>query len=342
MRRRWITVIFLLGLIGVVVSACTQDAGIETALTTGASEGTVELSPSDTPAPSATITNSPTPSSTPTPTMTPVYYEVQLGDDMYSIGWLFDVSPQAIMTANPSVDPRAMSVGTSLLIPITPTPVPTTTATSESEPTATLTPSATPDPSDLGEPDCYPDSLGGLWCFVMVDGAETGALENVSAVITLTAGEQTREEIATMPLNLLPEGESLPLIAYFEPPVLEGFTASAKMDFFLPVMPDDARYLEAEITEKEVMFNNSALVATVSGAVHIPDDGPDAAYVWIVAAAFDADGRIVAVRRWDSMEMLTAGADRPFELTLYSLSGAIDRVDLVVEARAVDEQTDNE
>lgn len=327
-----------MGLIGVLVSACAQEAVDETTSPTG----TLSPHPTDTASPSPTEITRPTPSLTPTPTMTPVYYEVQLGDDMYSIGYLFGVSPQAIMTANPSVDPRAMSVGTSLLIPITPTPAPTATATSETDPTATQTPSGTPDPTDLGEPDCYSDSLGGLWCFILVDSAKTGALENVSAIITLSAGDQTREEIATMPLNLLPEGESLPLIAYFQSPVLDDFTASAKIDFFLPVMADDSRYLEAEITDEDVRFNNSTLAATVSGVIHLPIDSPDAAYVWISAAAFDSAGRIVAVRRWDSAASLPAGSDQSFELTLYSLGGAIDRVDLVVEARAVDEQVEDE
>lgn len=261
---------------------------------------------------------------------------------MYYIGWLFDISAQAIMTANPSVDPRSMSVGTSLLIPITPTPEPTATATNEFEPTATPEPSATPDPSDLGEPDCYSDALGGLWCFILVDSANTGALENVSATVILNSGDQTREETATLPLNLLPEGDSLPLIAYFQPPVFEDYTASVNIGFSLPVMADDARYLDAEITEQVVNFNDSALGATVSGVIHLPEGGPDAAYVWVSAAAFDIDGRIVAVRRWDSMDSSSAGSDLPFELTLYSLAGAIDRVDLVVEARAVDEQTENE
>jgi hypothetical protein len=82
---------------------------------------------------------------------------------MYSIGWRFNVSPYQIMTANPTVNPRAMGVGTTLLIPITPNPNPTET------PMVALTPTATPlFSARYPAPDCYPDALGGLWCFVLV------------------------------------------------------------------------------------------------------------------------------------------------------------------------------
>jgi len=290
--------------------------------------------PSDTPFATHLLTgfSSPTPSATITPTATPVYYEVQLGDDMYSIGWLFDVSPEAIMTANPTVDPRAMSVGTTLLIPITPMPEVSANATQ------TLESTAAPDPSDLGEPDCYSDSLGGLWCFVLFENTQNSAQENVSAVITLSNDDQTQQETAILPLNLLPAGTSLPLVAYFHAPILEGFTTSARLDFSLPVMADDQRYLDVEIGEQNVAYSDDGSMAVASGVIQLPEDGPDAAYVWVSAAAFNVDGHIVAVRRWDSTAAVPAGQDLPFELTLYSLGGAISRVDLVVEAPAVDEE----
>lgn len=341
MRKQWIAVFLTFGLIALLLFACTQETPTVSITPTETLAGTLNLYPSDTPTatPWPTGYNSPTPSPTITPTATQVYYEVQSGDDMYSIGYAFDVSPQAIMTANPTVDPRAMSIGLSLLIPVTPQPELTSTTT---EKTQVAEATATPDPSDLGEPDCYLDSLGGLWCFVLVESSKTGVLENVSAIITLSGEDETRQESAALPLNLLPEEESLPLIAYFQPPVLENYTASAEIEFSLPVMADDQRYLDTEITEQNVALSDDGLVADVSGVVHLPEDGADASYVWISATAFDEDDHILAVRRWDSMESLSAGGDQTFELTIYSMGGTIDRVDLVVEARAVDVESEEE
>ena len=336
--------IFLLGLIGFIASACSQASPTEDITVTGTSTGTLRTLPTDTPSatPLPTGYSIPTLSPTVTPTATQVYYEVQLDDDMYSIGYQFGVSPQAIMTANPSVDPRAMSVGTSLLIPVTPQPEPTATVTTAATAAGTAEATTTPDPDDFGEPDCYSDSLGGLWCFVLVDSNKIGTLENVSAVFTLSSDAQTLTETATLPLNLLPDGESLPLTAYFQPPIPEEFVVSAQIEFWLPVMADDQRYLTVEIVDTEVLFSDSCLSVSISGLIHIPEDGLDASYVWVSGTAFDADDHILAVRRWDSMNAASAGQDLSFEFFVYSLGGAIDHVDLVVEARAVVEPVEDE
>jgi LysM repeat protein len=259
--------------------------------------------------------------------MTPVYYDVLEGDDMYSIGWRFNVSPQQIMTANPTVNPRAMGVGTSLLIPITPAPDLTAT------PWVELTPTATQPFAALQAPDCYPDALGGLWCFLLVENDNGRAAENVSGVVTLRYGEETRRESAIMPLNLLPAGAELPLIAYFQPPLPEAFTVTARVDFWLPVMPGDQRYLPVAVEDQAVTLSEAGRVAAVSGVLSLPAGQPEARYAWLHATAFDAEGHVVAVRRWDSEATLTGGDRTPFNLFLYSLGGPIERVDLLAEAQ---------
>jgi len=220
-----------------------------------------------------------------------------------------------------------MGVGPSLLIPITPMPDPTPT------PMVELSPTATPVFANIQAPDCYPDALGGLWCFVLVVNDQEEAVENVSGVVTLRGGDETRREVAIMPLNLLPAGASLPLIAYFQPPTPEAYTVTAKVDFLLPVMPDDQRYLPVEIEEQTINLNADDRIASVSGMLTLPVNQPAARYVWLNATAFDQDGRVLAVRRWDSQDPLTPGESIPFSTFLYSLGGPIDRVDLLVEAQ---------
>jgi hypothetical protein len=258
-----------------------------------------------------------------------VYYAVLEGDDMFSIGWRFNVSPYQIMTANPTVNPRAMSIGTSLLIPITPNPDPTET------PMVVLTPTATAVFSALPAPDCYPDALGGLWCFVLVENDQDEPVENLTGVVTLRYGEETRRESAILPLNLLPAGASLPLIAYFQPPIPTDYTISARVDFLLPVMSSDQRYLPVSLQDQLVDLSQDGQIATVSGMLTLPANQPATRYVWVVATAFDADGHVVAVRRWDSPDQLSAGESIPFEMFLYSLGGSIDQVTLLAEAQPV-------
>lgn len=304
--------------------------------------GTLRPYPSDTPSATPLPTDyvSPTPSPTITPSPTPVYYEVQLGDDMYSIAWRYDVSPEALMTANPTVNPRAMSVGMTLLIPITPMPEVTGTATQ----TSAVTQTSNPPYGNLREPNCYFDALGGAWCFALVQNETPGAVENVSGMITLDWGEDEdiRQEAAITPLNLLPSGKTLPLIAYFQPPIPEGFRAFAEVEFYLPVMEEDSRYLQTEIQQLAMDLDNNGLIAEVSGEVYLLDDQPDAEYLWLFATAFDAEGNIVAVRRWDHGTQLNAGKTLPFDLTLYSLGSAIDRIEVLVEAQSVEYDADFE
>ncbi len=333
MRKTRTIAISILLLAGLLASACTASpAGGPETTATPAQSGTLRAYPTRTPTitPLPTGYVSPTPSPTITPTPTLVYYEIQLGDDMYSIAFRYGLEPGAVMTANPDVDPRAMIVGTPLLIPITPTPPPTVTATSEEQAEET---DATPEEEPLPAPDCYPDALGGLWCFLYYTNEQEAARENVSATFTLGTGEEARQETALTPLNLLPPSQSLPLIAYFQPPLPGDLTATAEVDFSLPVMPDDDRYLEVTLEQTDLNIQPDGAAATVAGTVSIPAGGPDAAYVWVSATALDADGRVVAVRRWQNDLDFLAGGELSFETTLYSLAGAIDRVELLAEAQ---------
>ena len=317
-------------ILGMFLSACAQTDVLETHTETSTMEGTLRPYPTETETatPLPTGYNSPTPSPTITPTPTQVFYEVQSGDDMYSIANRFGVEPSALMTANPTVNPSLLQVGTSLLIPVTLMPEATPTVPVEISPTPTGEQQVS-----LSSPDCYPDALGGLWCFVLASNNQDGDLENVSGLIVLGEGENARQEIGVTPLNLLPADESLPLVAYFQPPVSPNATATAALDFVLPVMSEDDRYLPVELAEPNISLRNDNKIAEVSGAFILPADQPDAEYVWVVATAFDADGRIVGVRRWESEGSLAAGASVSFDLLVYSMGEAIDRVDLLSEAR---------
>lgn len=332
MRKIRLFALLTLILAGTLGSACSADPSDQPALTAAPMQSdTLRAYPTSTPTltPLPTGYVSPTPSPTITPTPTLVYYEIQLGDDMYSIAFRYGLEPAAVMTANPDVDPRAMIVGTPLLIPITPTPPPTATATSEQ---AEAT-EAAPEEEPLISPDCYPDALGGLWCFLYYINENESAQENVSATFTLGTGEAARQETAITPLNLLPAGESLPLIAYFQPPLPEDRTVTAEIDFSLPVMPNDDRYLEVTLEQTDLDIQPDGSTATLTGTVSIPADGPDADYVWVNATALNADGQVVAVRRWQNDNALLAGGELSFDITLYSLGGPIDTVALLAEAQ---------
>ena len=320
--------------IGLILAGCSAEIPHITSTPTQI-DGTLRPYPSPTTTATPVPTDYVTPTSSPTVTSTPtpVFYEVQSEDDMYSIAFRYGIEPAALMTANPTVNPRMMSVGMTLVIPITPSPPPTATAIIEQSPTSTGS------TEDLLLPDCFPDAQGGLWCFVLVESETDQSRENISALVTLDGGDAPRQEVAIAPLNLLPAGKSIPLTVYFTPPIPANFSVIAEIDFWLPVMPGDDRYVPVVLEAPSISISANGRVARVHGDLQLPADQNNAAYVWVNAAAFDVDGRVVGVRRWESKGGLAAGEEIAFELFVYSLGGEIDRVDLLVEARGLIQAT---
>jgi hypothetical protein len=222
-----------------------------------------------------------------------------------------------------------MKVGTKLLIPVTQKPPTNPTATID------LSPTPTPRYEKLHAPDCYPDAQGGLWCFVLIQNREISALENVSGILTLESEtlENSIQITATTPLNILPEGKSLPLIAYIPPPLPEAYTVSAVVDFLLPVKPDDDRYLPIQIQEQTITFSEDGKMAKIQANLSLAPELPPAEYVWVSVTALDAEGRVVAARRWDSPDGLTPGETISFTLSVFSLGETIDEIQILAEAQ---------
>jgi hypothetical protein len=107
-------------------------------------------------------------------------------------------------------------------------------------------------------------------------------------------------------------------------------------------MPDDQRYLKVDIVDQSVTYRDDGRIAEITGELLLPEVRSDTEYVWINATAFDAEGHVLGVRRWEQTEAASVNSDLTFNLSLYSMEGVIDRVDLVVEARALQDQAEEE
>lgn len=283
-----------------------------------------ELTPY-TPIPAPSLTPSPAlatlPGPVPSPTPTPLTYTVQAKDDMLSIALRFGVSLEALLAANPKVNPRAMSVGAVLVIPPSGKPQPTA-----------QNPSPTPLPARLAAPDCWPAGDGGMWCFVLAGNAQPGALESLSALVRVAGQNDSPllEREAYGLLDLLPPGKTLPLAVYFPAPVPAPFRASAELLTAFPLPSGGTRYVELQLRGAQTRIAADGLSAQVSGQVGA---AAGASTAWIAATALDAQGRVVGVRRWESPQPLRPGQPADFSLTVYSLAGPIVSVDLLTEGK---------
>jgi hypothetical protein len=78
---------------------------------------------------------------------------------------------------------------------------------------------------------------------------------------------------------------------------------------------------------------DSGLLADVSGQVSLPAGSQAATLVWVVAVAYDAQGWVVGVRRWENTAPLQPGESLTFQLQVASLGAPIAEVHFLVEAR---------
>lgn len=273
----------------------------------------------------ATLTATTAATRTPLPTLTPTprSHTVAKGEDLTLIAIRYKVTVEAILAANPGINPRALPVGLVLVIP-------PSTATQTAAP-----PSATPAPLATGTLRCYPQADGGVRCFLPVRNPNTFALESISAAIHLEdlRSRALLTQTGTAPLNLLPPGAELSLAAYFPPPVPSAFSAFADSVRALPVLSKETRYLPARLEKLKSQLAADGLSAVLNGEVQLENEKVEAKTVWVAAVAYDASGAVVGVRRWESATPLPAGKALTFEVSVYAAGGKIARVEAVVEAR---------
>jgi LysM repeat protein len=258
---------------------------------------------------------------TPPPSPTPTQYTIKSGDTLSQLAERYRITLDALLAANPGINPNALRVGDTLRIPSSPAD------------RAIQTP--TPAPIAVTQISCHPTANGAVWCFVLVRNDTPDIIENITALVSLVdkTGALLDSRDSVLPLDILRPGTSLPISALFPPPLPLEVEPQVRMLTGISLLPGDQRYLPAEIGDTRVEVSSSGLSAYVTGQVSLPADSKDATQVWIVAVAYDADGNLVGWRRWESLSAVAAGSHLPFELTVSSVAGSIDRVEFAVQAR---------
>ena len=259
---------------------------------------------------------------TPLASPTPFAYRVKSGDTMGQIAQTFNVSLSALMAANPGVDPNSISIGQTLKIP------------SQSNSSGAATP--TPVPFPVRQIACYPTSDRGMWCFVLAANNSSNPIEDVTAQISLldANGKSLAGQTATLLLDTLAPNSAMPLLAYFAPEIPLSAKPQVQILTAIQIQANDARYLPAVVQNTSVKVDPSGLTAQVSGQVVLTAaSSKPAKLIWVVASAYDAAGRVIGARRWESTKSLAAGGSQPFSFIVSSIAGTIARVEFAVEAR---------
>lgn len=290
------------------VAACSQAAGTQTPPPTQALILFQTATASATPLP---VLDTPA-----QPSATPQIYLVVKDDTLFAIAARHEITVAALMAANPGVDPLVLTPGTELIIPAEgATPVP-------------AIPSPTPVAAQLGAVDCYLSALGEVWCFLLVTNQNSFALENITGVVQLLSddGDILAELEAVPPLNVLPPGSAMPLVAYLDAAPADWDTARGRLLSAYSLAADNDYYLDVDLVGTDIAISANGLSAQVSGQVRLTGEQA-AGELWVLAVAYDEAGAVVGVRKWESTGELE------FDLWVYSLGPDLAEVKLLVEAR---------
>jgi len=307
------------GLISITISlfvlvSCTSISG------TNHPESSIELTPYQTRTPS--ISSSPTQPVVETlaPTLTPFVYQVVTGDTFSKIAKQHGISVESLLVANPGIAPESLKIGQNLIIP------------SNSEPEISII-NATPEPLEIGSGFCQP-SVGGTTCLIPVKNSSIQSVENVKIHVSLFGNDDQllTSQDAILPLNILPPGQILPVAIFFN-----GFTNGTAVQSELVSSARlnniDHRYLATVLQNILISISWDGLSAGIQGQIWLPENEKPATTIWLVGVAYDANHRIIGFRRWEWNGLHQPGSALPFTLTVYSLGPAIERVEMIVEAR---------
>jgi hypothetical protein len=224
------------------------------------------------------------------------------------------------LASNPDVDPIYLSIGTVLVIPI-------------GRDQSADFPTPTPIPIDVEDPICYQALTEGVWCFALVNNNFEQPLEGITGKIELLFADEEKTLIgnANTPINVLPAGKSLPLVAYFSYTVDELFTPYVNEVTGLLASADEPRNKLINLMIGEIELTEDGNSATVSGFSLIPDENSGLHRLSVVLIAYDNVDQVVGIRRVDEVSNFTPGERVPFETTVYSLEAPISRVEALGE-----------
>ena len=257
---------------------------------------------------------------TPLPTATPFIYTIQAGDTFSGLAERFKISQDDLRAVNPDVSPNSMSVGTTLLIP-------------DSSNALTDASTPTPVPAPVTQTVCHPTADNGLWCFALIQNNTLDILENVSAQITLLDKNNNAlaSQTAFTPLDIIPPNSSLPVFVFF-PNTPASANIQAQLLSAIQLNGNNSRYLPAILNNTITQIDWNGLTAQLSGQIILPAESTAATQVWVAAVAYDKDGRVVGVKRWEG-GAIQPGGNVSFSFLVASLGSAIDAVEFFVEAK---------
>ena len=273
------------------------------------------------------LTNTPIQTSTPNvivifetavSTSTPMTYVIQSGDTLSQLAEKFKISQDALRAANPDLIPNSMTIGQTILIP---------------DPSALNANASTPTPvpAPVTQAVCHLTNDSGLWCFALIQNNTASSLENVSAQINLFDSNQTMiaSQIAFTPLDMIPANSSMPVYVFFPNTPAN---LNPQVQLLSALQASTNSYSNVIVNNSLAQIDSDGKTAQLSGQVYLSPESQDTTQTWVAAIAYDKDGTVVGVRRWEG-GAIQPGMSINFQFAVSSLGGEIEAVEFFVQSK---------
>jgi LysM repeat protein len=255
---------------------------------------------------------------TPVPSSTPATYVIQSGDTISQLAEKFKISQDALRAANPDLNPNSMTIGGTILIP---------------DPSAALAAASTPTPvpAPVTQAVCHPSADSGLWCFALIQNNAADILENISAQIVLldSNGTAIASQTAFTPLDIIPANSSMPVYVFFPNTPAD---VTPQVQVMTALQASASSYLPAIINNSLAQMNWNGKTAQLSGQVYLPSESQAATQTWVAAVAYDKNGTVVGVRRWEGGG-IQPGTSINFNFAVSSLGEDIEAIEFFVQSK---------
>ena len=320
-------ILIALSLVGVFLLACGQMITPQptelVAQNTSTPTVAVTLLPTVTAKPTSTPRPA-TPEPTPTPTMTPtpILYTVQSGDTLLGIAIAFDISAEAIQTANGIIDPRSLQIDQVLIIP-----------DPEDENGDQPTPTATPLPVTVQGVNFVRVPPDSLWCFGELRNPGEVLLSEVVVETNLydAEGKLLASKAVFPQLDVLGPNQTVPFATLFDEPPSSFAQYQVAAISAVPLLGDPRYYLDLSPVEMSVQQVGQATYRLSGQLQNIGQSNAES--IKLVAVAYDSAGRVLAQRQ-AALEViiLRSQARTPFEIDLTVPDGVVDRYGVQAQA----------
>ena len=302
-----------------ILAACSSVEVENTPLATTTLRSVTSYTPTSKPASSLTPIGTSFPAG---PTPTPFVHIIQQGETLLEIAFRYGVQFDDIVLVNPQIDPNLLRIGEEIRIP-----------GSDGEPVEILLPTPTPIPVQIKTLDCHESPTLAFICMVSITNNEEFMIAGVAAHITLHDwdGQVLDNQIVYAPLNQIPTGQEIPLIAIFDrkPSGYSDFHVDLLSAVQVADLIDELP--EIDVVDTQTIYKAAKTLAEVSGTLSIVAHEGDELLVRVVGVVFDAKGEPIGMNVWEERIDSANNEEIEYRFSIFSLGPEIAGISIYPE-----------